>query len=74
MARVQVMRVAGMPHNTELLVLDDLDCYEIYVDAALPAERVSALVEQALNTSVARRYWERVDDPLPRPPHSTDHE
>lgn len=62
--RVQVQRVSGMPHGTELWVRDLPTVFLVYVDEALMSDEGARYFQAALNVTVTN--WTRESDPQRR--------
>lgn len=57
---LRVIRVTGMPFNTQIWVTDEPDCFTIYVDKALITEPGATALQSILRTTV--KGWRRIDE------------
>jgi DNA-binding beta-propeller fold protein YncE len=57
---VQVLRVSGMPYNTEVWVDDSPDQFTVYIDKKLITARGAVSLQAVLRSTV--RDWQRLDD------------
>lgn len=58
--RVQVLRVSGMPYNTQIWVDDQPQKFTVYIDEALITEAGVRVLEIVLNYSI--QFWGRLPD------------
>lgn len=59
---LRVLRVSGMPFNTDIWVDDDLDGFTVYIDKKLITERGATALQAILRTNIDG--WRRLDDSL----------
>lgn len=56
---LRVLRVSGMPFNTEIWVDDSVGCFTVYIDESLITERGATALQKILRDNVAG--WRRLD-------------
>lgn len=59
---LRVLRVSGMPHNTEIWVDDSIDGFTVYIDKKLITARGATALQDILSRTVAG--WQRLDESL----------
>lgn len=57
---LRVLRVSAMPHNVQVWVTDESDCFTIYIDRKLITKPGAVALQKVLRATVTG--WQRLDE------------